>query len=86
MEDNNFPHTFACLCGKEDLIVTKAISNNGLALKYASTQYKNNIDIVLKAVTQNGLALKFADTNLRKDINVIREAVKNNADSLAFAL
>jgi hypothetical protein len=62
-----------------------AVANNGLALDCASTDSKQDINVVTKAVSQNGLALKFAD-ELRKNCDIINIAIKNNLDAIAYAI
>ena len=54
-------------CGWASKVMT-AVSKNGLALKYASEELKDNSEIVLKAVSENGLALQYASQELNQQI------------------
>lgn len=58
----------------------KIIENNGLALKYASNELKNDKKIVLLAIKNNGNALKYASEELQKDPEIIKIA-KNNLNN-----
>jgi hypothetical protein len=55
----------------------KIIENNGLALKYASKELKNDKKMVLIAVKNNGNALKYASEELQIDPELINVAKKN---------
>jgi hypothetical protein len=66
-------------------IVMAAVSNNGLALQYATPILRDNFRIVLVAVNQNGLALFFAGQNMRSNRQVVLAAVKQNGDALEDA-
>ena len=48
----------------ENDIVLAAVSQNGLALRFASGRLKDNYDIVLAAVSRDCLALQFASGRL----------------------
>ena len=43
----------------------KLLKCNGLSLKYASDELKNDKDIVLEAITNNNLSLKYASDELQ---------------------
>ena len=59
-------------------IVMMAVTQNGLALHFASDRLRYNYDIVLTAVKQNGFAIRYADTNFLKDYNIVLAAVTQN--------
>jgi hypothetical protein len=61
------------------------VKNDGLVLKHASEELRNNKTIVLTAIEQNGLALEFASEELRKDKEVVLKAIENNGLALEFA-
>ena len=46
------------------------------ALKFASSQLRNDYDIVLSAVKYNGLALEYASKELRNNLDIVLEAIK----------
>ena len=46
-------------------IVLAAVTQNGLALEYASDKLKSDQEIVTAAIQQNSEALKFASKNLQ---------------------
>jgi hypothetical protein len=49
-------------------VVLTAITNEGLSLKYASTELKNSINVVKIALNQNSSAIKYVPDELRKRI------------------
>ena len=63
----------------------KKVQNNGLALKYASDELKNDREVVLKAVQQFGWALEFASDELKNDKEVVLEAVQEYGYALEYA-
>jgi hypothetical protein len=56
-------------------VVEAAVTQNGLALEFASKKMRADRGIVLKAVNQNGLAFRFAHTDLKNDPDVVTSAV-----------
>ena len=65
--------------------VKAAVTKNGLDLKKASEDLKEDPDIVLAAVRQNGLALKDASERLTDDKEVVLAAVGQNGRALKNA-
>ena len=65
--------------------ILKAVAVNGMALKFAHEDLKNNKDFILKAVAVNGMALKFAHEDLKKNKDFILKAVAVNGMALKFA-
>lgn len=65
------------------LIVKEAVTNNGLALKYASDTLQNNWDIVLTAIKQNPKALAFASDEIKNGIKTNPVMQKNKEFVLA---
>ena len=63
----------------------KAVEQNGLALKFASKELRDDKEIVLKAVNQNGLALEFATEKLQNVTSIVLKAVQNNPFAIQFA-
>jgi hypothetical protein len=57
--------------------VQLAVSNNGLALQYASDELKNDENIVQLAVTNNGLALQYASNELKDNDDIAFIAVNS---------
>lgn len=66
-------------------MVMIAVSNNGLALEFASDQLKQDYFVCYDAVRQNGLALQFVLGPLRTDFDLIKIAVNQNHEALQFA-
>ncbi len=60
------------------------VTEDGLALKYASIEMKNSREVVLAAVTQNGMALEFASPNLRENKEVVLVAVTQTQYATEF--
>ena len=58
-------------------MIQSAIQQNGLALEFAPSKYKNQRDIVLAAVQQNGTALQFASQELRNDAEILSVALQS---------
>jgi len=56
--------------------VIAAVSQNGLALRYATREFRGNKDVALVAVTQNGLALQFVEKSTLTDDDIIEVAVR----------
>jgi hypothetical protein len=65
--------------------VLKAVKKSGLALRYASEDFKKDREIVLKAVKNHGYALDYASEDLKNDREFILEAVKSNGWALQYA-
>jgi hypothetical protein len=55
-----------------------AISNNGLALEFASEKLKNNFNIVSTAVNKNGESIQFASPELKENVDIAYAAFKNS--------
>ena len=66
-------------------VVLAAVSNNGLALKYADDTLKADREVVLAAVSNDGWALQYADDALKAEREVILAAIQNNQCSYRFA-
>jgi hypothetical protein len=49
-------------------IVLEAVRHDGLAIKYASFNFRNDKNIVLEAIRQNPAAFKYASRSIRNDI------------------
>lgn len=62
-----------------------ATMQNGIALKYTSSELKNNKEIVLKTIKLYGWALEHASDELKGDKEVVLAAVKQNGLALAYA-
>ena len=62
-----------------------AVSQNGLALEYATDEMKNDKDVVLAAVQNYGRALEYASDELKNDKDVVMAAVRNDGAALGFA-
>ena len=65
--------------------VLKSVKKNGLDLKYASDDLKDDFSIVMTAVKQNGNALKNASTYFRKDPEIVLTAVMNKGKAILYA-
>ena len=63
----------------------EAVTRNGNALEYVSSELKSNIEVVKAAVTQNGNALIHASSELKSNIEVVKAAVTQNGRALIFA-
>mmetsp|Transcript_31073 Transcript_31073/g.71049 ORF Transcript_31073/g.71049 Transcript_31073/m.71049 type:complete len:241 (-) Transcript_31073:20-742(-) len=73
-------------CGRSNhKMVMQAVADNGLALKFASTELRNSREIVLAAVKVSGEALRFASSELRADRHVVLAAVACQGQALRFA-
>ncbi len=70
---------------KDPEFVLAAVSQNGLALQYASEELQGDRNIVLAAVSQDGLALLFASEELQGDRNIVLAAVNQNGIALEYA-
>jgi len=66
-------------------VVLAAVSQCGLALKYASSSLRGNKSIVLAAVKNNGLSLMFALYKMRNNKEVVAAAILENPSSINFA-
>jgi hypothetical protein len=62
-----------------------AVTQNDLALHYASEELKRDKKIVLAAVTQYGSALLYASKELRRDEKIVLAAVTQYGRALQFA-
>ena len=65
--------------------VLEKVTKNGLVLRSASEDLKNNKEIVLAAVRENGIALKDASERLKDDKEVVLAAVGQNGRALKNA-
>ncbi len=61
------------------------VNENGLALKNASDELKNNKEIVLAAVKQYCGALQYASDKLKADLEIVFTAIKNGWWTLKYA-
>ena len=66
-------------------VVLVAVRQNGMALKYASDELKNDFEVVFEAVGQNGYALMYASEELKNNRNIVLNAIDNNPMSIYFA-
>eukprot|EP00971_Amphidinium_carterae_P091241 1806072-Amphidinium_carterae.1 len=70
-------------------IVFKAVSQNGMALQYASAALRANYKVVKEAVSQEGSALQyspqFADPALVADRDIVFTAVSRSGAALRYA-
>jgi len=70
---------------KSDIeIVSTAITNNGLSIKYVDT-FINNPSIIFMAISQNGMALEFASEELQNNFFIVLNAVLQNGFAIQFA-
>lgn len=69
-----------------DLYVQRAVTQNGLAIQFASDRLKNEVDILDWALEQNGLALQYASDSKRKNYGMVLLAVQQNGKALQYAL
>jgi hypothetical protein len=65
--------------------VYAAVTQNGLALKYASSELQDALHIVYAALRQNPLALEYASERLRNNFDLVLFAVKINGFALFYA-
>lgn len=73
--------------GHDEKTVLAAVLGSGLALEYATEDFKSNKRMVLTAVRKVGKALQFASENLRKDPEVVLAAIRSdNEDDVACAV
>ena len=71
---------------KQSLIMALlAVQQNGLALKFASCDYRDHLRTVRRAVQQNGLALQVASDKCKNDLITVVLAVQQNGLALQFA-
>jgi hypothetical protein len=66
-------------------LVYAAVTQNGLALRYASPELKADRIIVLAAVRENGLALDYASPALTADRVIVLAAVEENGLAIQYA-
>lgn len=59
-------------------LVEVAINQNGLAIKYASTNLKKNIKIAKLAIKQNAFAYNFIDDSLKSVSEIVENAIFSN--------
>ena len=57
----------------------------GTALKYVSSEFQNDKEIVYEAIEQNGCALQYTNSILRNDREFVIKAIKQNGWALAYA-
>ena len=58
-------------------MLSLAVQKNGLSLKYASDELKNNFEIVKIAVQKNrGLALEYASDELKNNFEIVKLAIQ----------
>ena len=65
--------SFDLLCDRA--VVLKAVSMDGLSLRYAAPVLRSDRQLVLAAVSKTGSALQFASSELRDDPTVVQVAV-----------
>ncbi|RYE18743.1 MAG: DUF4116 domain-containing protein [Sphingobacteriaceae bacterium] len=66
-------------------IVAQTVSQNAVALRYASAQLRNDRDVVRLAVSRNGNALLIASDDLKNDREIVGLAVSENGMALVYA-
>lgn len=66
-------------------IVLKAVSDNGLDLRFASPTLRDDKEVVTFAVEQNGWALEYASPRLKNDKEIVMKAILNDPWSMKFA-
>jgi hypothetical protein len=66
-------------------VVSTAVNQNGLALKFSHPYLRSNKNIVSVAVCQNGVALRHATKSLRRDKEIVFTATINNENALKYA-
>jgi hypothetical protein len=66
-------------------IVMLAVEQNGMALKFASEELRNDRSVVLAAVMMRGTALMYASEELKSDYYVVLDAVRNNKMAIVHA-
>ena len=66
-------------------MVLLAVQQNGLALKFASCDYRDHLRTVERAVQQNGIALQFASDKCKNHFSTVKLAVQQNGLALQFA-
>lgn len=59
-------------------IVKEVVSKDGILLKYASDELRNDEDIVLTSIKNNPFAYNFASPILKQDSKIITEALKGD--------
>lgn len=79
-------HRFRCLWMDEGDVVLQAVTNNGLALEYASVRLQGDEVVVRASVQQCGMALAFASRVLRGKEEIVELAVRNNHQALSFSV
>jgi len=70
----------------DKVTVLTAVTQNGLALQYASKEWRGIREIVLSAVLQNGMALQYASERLRNNYEIVNAAISQNQLASSFAL
>mmetsp|Transcript_56973 Transcript_56973/g.128052 ORF Transcript_56973/g.128052 Transcript_56973/m.128052 type:complete len:241 (+) Transcript_56973:56-778(+) len=65
-------------------VVLTAVSEDGMALQFASDALRGNVDIVTAAVTQNAMALRCASERLRGNAELVRIAAGKMGLALQF--
>ena len=66
-------------------IVISALSQDGDALRYASLELQNNIDVVKIAIENNYRALAYASNSIKNNRELILDAVVKNGTILEYA-
>ena len=66
-------------------VVKAAVSQNGLALQYASMGLQDDVTTALVACRQNGLALQYVSKRLTNNKDVVLAAVRRNGMALKYA-
>ena len=65
--------------------VLRAVAVNGLALKYAIEQLKNDIEVVMTAIRQNGHALQHVGPVFQHNKAIVLEAVSQSGNASMYA-
>lgn len=64
--------------GYDYKVVSNAVNRNGLALEFATDEWKDDKNLALVAVAKHAEALQFVSERLRNDVEVVQAAIRNN--------
>ena len=70
---------------KDKKFMIDLLKINGLFLKYASDELKDDIEVVGYAVRECGMSLKYASENMKRNRDIVMIAVKDCGMALQFA-
>ena len=70
----------------DPLVFSRAVdSQDGLALQFASSEWRGDWEMVVTAVAQNGKALQYASSALQNNSQVVLAAISQHADAFRSA-